>query len=74
MAKLVGLARLAGRRKTAPKRAPGPMLAKYGVIGRVAGRPSEAVEFYMHFFIFGYLAVFFIFGYLVVFERRTRAL
>jgi len=41
------------------------MPAKLGVIGAVAGRPSEAVEFYLYFFIFAYLAVF---------ERRIHAL
>ncbi|HXG79253.1 MAG TPA: hypothetical protein VNJ31_07960 [Methyloceanibacter sp.] len=41
------------------------MLAKYDVVGAVAGRPSEAVEFYLYFFIFAYL---------VVFERRIHAL
>jgi hypothetical protein len=40
-------------------------LTKYGMAGPVAARPSEAVEFYMYFFIFAYL---------VVFERRIRAL
>ena len=40
-------------------------LTKYGMAGPVAARPSEAVEFFMYFFIFAYL---------VVFERRIRAL
>ena len=40
-------------------------LTKYGMAGPVAARPSEAVEFFMYFFIFAYL---------MVFERRIRAL
>jgi hypothetical protein len=40
-------------------------LTKYGLAAPVAARPSEAVEFYMYFFIFAYL---------VVVERRIRAL
>lgn len=40
-------------------------LSKHGLAASVAARPSEAVEFYMYFFIFAYL---------VTFERRIRAL
>lgn len=40
-------------------------LSKHGMADSVAARPSEAVEFYMYFFIFAYL---------VMFERRIRAL
>ena len=40
-------------------------LTKYGLAAPVAARPSEAVEFYMYFFIFAYL---------IVVERRILAL
>lgn len=43
----------------------GDLLAKSEGIGSVAARPSEAVEFYLYFFILAYL---------IVFERRIRAL